>query len=299
MTFQLETPKHIVSLRTSAILVGVEIRASNFTKSDRGIASRISQEANAKANVTKVAHELLANDPDLRLLLNHRQTVYNFLDAWTLPWMGKLRLLASSNIEKFMVKYDELEKQFYTLLDAFLEKYEDKIAAQAFVRGDFFNRADYPSLDAVRGAFTMRLYTQPVPENDFRVQVSNDQAGDLQRNFQKQVDARVQEAHEALVQKLVDVLQSLSHCCDTDEVVGKDGEIKIRRRKIYDSTVEKAMELCETLESFNPLGDERLDQARKILYSALRSNDAATLREMDTARHRVKTDVDSILSKFC
>lgn len=145
----------------------------------------------------------------------------------------------------------------------------------------------------------MRLYTQPVPENDFRVQVSNDQAGDLQRNFQKQVDARVQEAHEALVQKLVDVLQSLSHCCDTDEVVGKDGEIKIRRRKIYDSTVEKAMELCETLESFNPLGDERLDQARKILYSALRSNDAATLREMDTARHRVKTDVDSILSKFC
>ena len=299
MSFQLETPKHITSLRTSAILVGVDIRASNFTKSDRGIASRLSQEANAKTNVTKVAHELLANDADLRLLLNHRQTVYNFLDAWTLPWMGKLRLLASSNIEKFMVKYDELEKQFYDLHDKFISTYEDKVSAQAFVRGDFFNRSDYPSVDAVRGAFTMRLYTQPVPENDFRVQVSQDQATDLQRNFQKQVDARVQEAHDALVAKLVDVMQSLSHCCDTDEVKGKDGEIKIRRRKIYDSTVEKAMELCETLESFNPLGDVRLDDARQALYKTLRVTDAPTLRESDSARNRLKADVDSILSKFC
>lgn len=299
MTIELETPKHIVSLRTSAILVGVDIRASNFTKSDRGIANRISKEANAKANVTKVAHELLANDPDLRLLLNHRQTVYNFLEAWTLPWMGKLRLLASSNIEKFMVKYDELERQFYDLLDKFTSTYEDKVAAQAFVRGDFFNRADYPPLEVVRGAFAMRLYTQPVPEDDFRVQVANDQAADLQRNFQKQINARVQEAHDALVEKLVGVMQSLSHCCEVDEVTGKDGEVKIRRRKIYDSTVEKAMELCETLESFNPLGDERLDDARQALFNTLRTIDAPTLRESDSARHRLKADVDSILSKFC
>jgi hypothetical protein len=299
MSIELETPKHITSLRTSAILVGVEMTASNFTKSDRGIASRISKEANAKANVTKVAHELLANDPDLRVLLNHRQTVYNFLDAWTLPWMGKLRLLPSSSIEKFMVKYDSLEKQFYELLDTFLTKYEDKIAGQAFTRGDFFNRNDYPTLDQVRGAFTMKLYHQPVPENDFRVQVANDQAADLQRNFQKQVNDKVQEAHGALVEKLVDVMQSLSHCCEIEEVTGKDGEIKIRRRKIYDSTVEKAMELCETLETFNPLGDARLDEARTELYRTLRTVDAPTLRDSDSARARVKADVDSILSKFC
>ena len=299
MTIELETPKHITSLRTSAILVGVEMTASNFTKSDRGIASRISQEANAKANVTKVAHELLANDPDLRLLLNHRQTVYNFLDSWTLPWMGKLRLLPSSSIEKFLAKYNELEQQFYTLLDTFLAKYEDKIAAQAFVRGDFFNRNDYPTLEQVRGAFTIKLYHQPVPENDFRVQVANDQAADLQRNFQKQVNDKVQEAHAALVEKFVDVMQSLSHCCDVEEVTGKDGEIKIRRRKIYDSTVEKAMDLCETLEAFNPMGDERLDKAREELFDTLRTVDATTLRESDSARSRVKADVDSILSKFC
>lgn len=299
MTFELSTPNHITSLRTSAILVGVEIRASNFTKSDRGIADRISKEANASANVTKVAHELLANDGDLRVLLNHRQTVYNFLDSWTLPWMGKLRLLPSTSIEKFMEAYLQHEKQFYSLLDTFLEKYEDKIAAQAFVRGNFFNRNDYPSLDAVRDAFTMRIYTSEVPEGDFRVEVANDLAKDLQRNFQRQIDSRVREAHEALVGKLVDVMQSLSHCCDVEEVTGKDGETKIRRRKIYDSTVQKAMQLCDTVEGFNPLGDTALEEARAALFKSLRDVDATTLRESDTARVRVKADVDSILSKFC
>jgi hypothetical protein len=131
------------------------------------------------------------------------------------------------------------------------------------------------------------------------VQVANDQAADLQRNFQKQVNDKVQEAHAALVEKFVDVMQSLSHCCDVEEVTGKDGEIKIRRRKIYDSTVEKAMDLCETLEAFNPMGDERLDKAREELFDTLRTVDATTLRESDSARSRVKADVDSILSKFC
>lgn len=298
MNITLEKPQHIVSLRTSAILVAVDISASNFTKSDRGIANRVSREANAVGNVGKFAHDLLANDGDLKVLLNHRQTVYNFLDQWTLPWMGKLRLLAASNIEKFMTKYGELEKQFYDLRDEFLDKYEDKVAAQAFVRGDFFKREDYPSLDEVRSAFSMRMYTSEVPEGDFRVQVSDAQADDLQKNFQRQIDERVADAHAALVTQLREVMESLSHCCDVEEVKDKDGGVKIRRRKIYDSTVQKALMLCDTVESFNPLGDADLERTRAALYNTLRDVDATTLRSSDSARIRVKADIDDILSKF-
>jgi hypothetical protein len=47
------------------------------------------------------------------------------------------------------------------------------------------------------------------------------------------------------------------------------------------------------------MGDERLDKAREELFDTLRTVDATTLRESDSARSRVKADVDSILSKFC
>ena len=93
-------------------------------------------------------------------------------------------------------------------------------------------------------------------------------------------------------------MESLSHCCGVDEYTGKDGEMKQKKRKIYEGTVEKAKEYCRVYKDFNLMNDSKLDDAVSQLDLALRGINADMLRESDAARSQVKDEMEDILSKF-
>jgi len=298
MSITLELPAHVTSLATAGVLVTVSVEVWAGTKSDNTIADRVSADAGATAKVGKWSHDLLAGDPDLRAVLNHRQAVYNFLSATTYDWMGKLRYLPSSNVERFRAGYDSLTAQWEQLLAKLFNTYEDKVAAQAFVRGALFNRADYPTVDELRKRYSMSVTYAEVPVGDFRVQIAADLAADMRNNLQRQMEDQIALIHTRQVEQLRAVMQSLSKGCEIEHSVGDDGQVTVRRHKIYDTTVRRAIELCDTFEQFNPRGDQLLTQVRDELYQTLREVDAQTLRASDSLRVKVKTDIDGILSKF-
>jgi len=91
-----------------------------------------------------------------------------------------------------------------------------------------------------------------------------------------------------------DVMESISHCCEVEEK--EDG--KTKKRKIYDSTITKAKEMCESFKNFNLMGNIELEQARARLEKVLSDVTAEDIRESDAVRESVKTDIDDILSKF-
>jgi hypothetical protein len=100
--------------------------------------------------------------------------------------------------------------------------------------------------------------------------------------------------------RFLEVMNSISHCCGYDEtgVDSNTGETKIKKRKIYDTTIIKAKEMCETFKGFNLSGNAELEEARASLERALSGVDAEAIRDSDAVRVAVKEDVDSILSKF-
>jgi len=296
--FNLSLPSHITSMATAGILVSVDVKVWTGTKADNGIATQVSANANAKTKVGKWSHDLLAGDKELKAILNHRQTVYNFLERWTYDWMAKLRYLPGVNGEHFKSGYDSLLTEFNAMTEKFLTGFEDKVAAQAFTRGDLFKREDYPTVDDLRSKFSMTLYTAEVPTGDFRVQIANDLAVDMRNNLQKQMEEKIAEIHAKQVEQLKEVMTSLSHCCATELAEDAKGEVRVRRRRIYDSTLQKAISLCDTFADFNLKQDPVLEDVRASLYEALRAVDINVLRESDTLREKVKDEVDSILSKF-
>jgi hypothetical protein len=95
-------------------------------------------------------------------------------------------------------------------------------------------------------------------------------------------------------------MKSISHCCGVDEtgVDANTGETKTKKRKIYDTTIIKAKEMCESFKGFNVSGNQDLEEARAMLEKALSGIDAETIRESEAVRSAVKGDVDSILNKF-
>lgn len=297
---QLESPNHVISLATSAVLVNAEVSVWSATKQDRVISNEVTTAKKADHSAGRYVKNLLADDPTHKQLLNYRQTVYNWLRRSTYDWSGSLRLLPVVNLPKFKAEFHQHEKAYFALRDAFLDKYPTIVSNMAFKQGDMFNRSEYPSVDQIKDKFRIRLYVAEVPTSDYRCAIADDLAEDLKLTYQKQInDEIVPQVMADISNQFMEVMESISHCCGYDEIgTSADGEVKTKKRKIYEGTIEKARALCDTFRGFNLTNDEELAKASESLKNVLNGVDADDLRESDAVRESVKQGVDDILGKF-
>jgi hypothetical protein len=300
--FEMQQPNHIISLATSAILVSVDVNVWSATKQDRTISDEVTHAKKADSSAGRFVKNLLADDLFHKRVSNYRQTIYNWLKRSTFRWNNNQDLLPVINLEKFKLEFSEHETEFNRLLDSFINNYQSIVSNMAFKQGDMFNTDDYPTASEVRNKFGIRLYVSEVPSHDWRCQISQDIATDLKSQYENQAQEIVTGILNQQVERLTEVMESISHCCGVTEVKTSDESImKTKKRKIYDSTIEKAKELCETFKQFKPIDNElsrRLGVAVSGLEATLNGVDTETLRESDAVRDKVKDNVDDILSKF-
>jgi len=297
MNMELTKPDHLISLASSAVLVSVDISVWSATKQDRGISDEVTTSKNADKSAGRYVKNLLANHPKHKAVVNYRQTVYNWLQRRTYRWNQSQNLLPSVDVPKFKQEYHEHEIAFHALVDELITQYDSIVSDMAFKQGTMFNRNDYPVKEQVAGKFSLNLYVSEVPMNDFRCGIAQDIAEDLFTTLSKQsariIDTIAQEQSE----RMVEVMESISHCCGVDESE-VNGEVRTKRRKIYDTTIQKALEMCESFKRFNLKNDSELEQARASLEKVLSGVKAEDIRDSDAVRSHVKEGIDDILSKF-
>jgi len=293
----LKQPEHITSLATSGILIRAKVKVWTATKQDREISDEVTSNKKAARNAGRYTKQLFADVPELRLLLNDRQTWYNFVQRVTYPWDGEWGYLPTSRIAQVMDEVKKRKVKSMELLENFINAMPAAISNEAFVQGDMFKREDYPTPDEVRSKFRIIVQTMNIPEGDYRVTIADDLAEDLKNNYEQQTRDIIKDIHDKQNEQLVKVLQSFSHCCDSETVM-EDGEVKVKRRKMYESTLTDALELCETFSKFNLTQDPRLEDARTELLKILDGVTIDQLRSSDTKRIVVKEGVDDILKKF-
>jgi hypothetical protein len=120
----------------------------------------------------------------------------------------------------------------------------------------------------------------------------------LKAHYEGQAGIIVKSVADESLRRLAEVMESISHCCGVDISESPDGEEKTKKRKIYESTIEKARSYCNTFKSFNLDGSTLLEEASVSLEKALNGISAEDIRDSDAVRTHVKDEVDSILSKF-
>lgn len=302
MNFEIQQPNHIISLATSAVLVSVDVNVWSATKQDRVISDEVTTLKNADASAGRFVKNLLADDIHHKKVSNYRQTIYNWLKRSTFRWNNSQDLLPVANLEKFKVEFTDHQTEYYRLLDNFLLNYQSIVSDMAFKQGDMFSQDDYPSVDEVRNKFGIRLYVAEVPSHDWRCSISDDIASDLKLQYESQAEQIITGIVNDQVARITEVMESISHCCGVIEKQdGTTGEVIIKKRKIYDTTIEKAKELCDTFKKFKPIDNEissKLSEVVVKLENALNGVDTKSIRESDAVRDKVKSEVDDILSKF-
>jgi hypothetical protein len=294
---ELTKPDHLISLASSAVLVSVDISVWSATKQDRGISDEVTTSKNADKSAGRYVKNLLANHPKHKAVVNYRQTIYNWLQRRTYKWNQSQNLLPSVDVPKFKQEYHEHQLAFHGLVDSLVADYDSIVSDMAFKQGDMFNRNDYPMAEQVASKFSLNLYVSEVPMNDFRCGIAEDIADDLFNTYKQQAQTIIESIGLEQSERMVEVMQSISHCCGHDEKE-VNGETTTKRRKIYDTTIQKALEMCESFKRFNLKNDSGLEQARASLEKVLRGVKAEDIRDSDAVRHHVKEGIDDILSKF-
>lgn len=294
----LNKPKHIVSLASSCVIVSVESHVWNATVQDKQISDEVTLAKKASSESGKFVKHLLAKNPEHKAVLNYRQTIYNWMQRVTYDWAGSQRLLPVTNLARFHKEYREHEKNFYDLVDKFLNDYPNIVSKMAFVQGDMFNRMDYPDVSELRQKFSVDLIQSEVPTGDFRCEISQHLMDDMATHYERQAKKLVENILAKQSEQLIDIMKSISYCCETETVIDDNGEVKVRRRKLYDSTLDRARELCETFRKFNLTEDTKLEEARNKLSAVLSDITTEQLRNSDSKRVLVKDEIDDILSKF-
>ena len=295
----MQKPNSIISLATSAVLVSVDVNVWSATKQDRGISDEVTNSKNADNSAGRFVKNLLADNHHHKRVANYRQTIYNWLKRSTYRWNNSQDLLPVLALEKFKTEYQEHESEFYRLLDDFLLHYSSIVSDMAFKQGDMFNRNDYPDIDQVRGKFGIRLFVAEVPTQDFRCAVAEDIADDLKQQYESQADQIITGILSQQQERLAELLESISHCCGVQEINETGSPVtKTKKRKIYDTTIEKAREIASMYKDFNLTGNKDLADAARSLENTLNGVTAELIRDSDAVRDKVKNDVDDILGKF-
>ena len=297
---ELQKPDHLISLASSAVLVSVDVNVWSATKQDRVISNEVTASKNADKSAGRYVKNLLADHPRHKAIVNYRQTIYNWVKRRTYRWNNSQDLLPSVDMPRFKQEYHEHQASFNKLLTEFIDAYDGIVSDMAFKQGDMFDRNDYPAKEQLVSKFGIRLFVSEVPMNDFRCNIAQDIADDLFETYKGQAAEIVSHVMMEQQSRFIEVMKSISHCCGYDDMGVDDntGETKQRKRKIYDTTIAKAKEMCESFKEFNLTGDAALEEARASLEKALAGVDAESIRESDAVRVSVKEDVDSILSKF-
>ena len=291
---QLMKPNHLISLASSAVLVSLDINVWSATKQDRVISDEVTSSKNADKDSGRFVKNILANHPKHKAIVNYRQTIYNWLQRRTYRWNNSQDLLPSIDVPKFKAEFNDHNTVFLGLLDEFLQDYNSIVSDMAFKQGSMFDRNDYPNVDQIRKKFGIALYVSEVPMNDFRCSIAQDIADDLFSTLSVQTQGIIESIQQEQSQRFLDVMQSISHCCGVDDL----GNGKTKKRKIYETTIQKARDYIDTFKGFNPSNDKILEEARVMLEDVLGDVKAEDIRDSDAIRNNVKDGIDDILSKF-
>jgi hypothetical protein len=295
MTTSTVTPRYAID--TCATLVEISISTWTARKLDRSVSDEViaSKHAGSK-DAARVNKNLLAGRSELERILTHVSATRAYVYDNTLPWSDNgQRLLPRAMFMKFDAEMQRREEEFVRLVSEFVTLYPTLITAQAMELGAMFKRDDYPAPYEIARKFAWSLDYIPVPTaGDFRIDVGNDAANELQRKLIERSDQRVEQALDTLIVGMREHLERMAKQLTVE--VGPDG--KQRKGKLYDSLLDGGVDLCDRIASLNLLGDARIEALRQDMHRVVTSVTMDDLRKTDGAREETRAKVDELLSKF-
>tara|TARA_R110002110_G_C13273746_1_gene701939 strand:- start:47 stop:961 length:915 start_codon:yes stop_codon:yes gene_type:complete len=280
------------TLASSAMLV--EVNISNWTgrKKDKRASADVTTANHADKGVANVNKKLLANNDDLRAIQTHVTAMRGLHAAMTMPWSNSgLRLLPTAQYFKYSQAMSEMQNEFWSLVNAFLAKYNDAVIDVQLKLGDLFSYDDYPTLIALQCKFGFGINYMPLPDaGDFRVDIGNDALTEVQEKYNEFYSAQYERAMGDVWQRLHKSLAGMSERLDYSS--------KEDKKVFRDSLVGNVNDMIELLRVCNVTQSTQMSAMANRLEEAMSGVTPDALREDDYFRAETKAAVDAAIKSL-
>jgi hypothetical protein len=205
----------------------------------------------------------------------------------TLPWGVKgIQILPTANYLAFMTDFRKERSEYESLVTRFVPEYPQLVMdAQRFL-GSAYKAADYPEAFEIADKFKMDMQVMPVPNNDFRIDIADEELA----RIHDEVEARVKQAAKGAMmdvwQRLYDKVQHLAEKLNDPSAIFRD------------TTVSHLVDLCEILPRLNVMDDPNLEAMRQEVESRLANYNPDTLRADTRVRQSVAADANEIAKRM-
>ena len=266
-----------MSLHTRALLLQLKLSSWSANKLDKRQTKFLSDYNNVKDGVIRAHRSLLPGSSLLQELLTTKDAIRTHHYKNTLPWAGDgMHILPVANFLEYMRTYRELKDKFDQTKRRFVLDYPHQLAEAKRILGALYNPDDYPDVAELDKRFNVELLKYPVPDMDFRVQLSNAEIANLREEMEGRLQSAQTDALNAAWQRLYDKVQ---HIAD---------QLAKPNPRIHDSLMDNAREVCDTLTRLNVFNDPNLEKMRKRVEDMLVPPDS--LRVSQVTKERVQQE---------
>ena len=275
-----------MGLASASVLFELSISVWTGRKLDKQVSAEVDMDKSTRARGGNYNKNLFAGCTELEDLTKFVSRVRQWVMMNTLPWSYTgPSLLPTAKMFDFNAQLELYRDEFEQKVDDFVVIYPTLIQAASLNLGSLFDPEDYPDASVIKDKFGFRFVYTPVPENDFRVNVGNEEVDFLHGQYEKMLAEREVEIARTNWERLHTEAKRLAN------------QLKDKGR-VFDSTFDGLMALCEGMDAMNITGDNELDARRKEIMAVLRTTDTQMLRKNDSIKKDVKKDIEDILAKF-
>lgn len=285
--------EHIAGIARAGVLVSMNVSLYSGRKQDkRTQAEVVAAKGSGSSRAASVYKNLFTDCKELEAITKFQAKARLRHYQLTLPWNDNgLRLLPTKSLLEYKAEMNRFSDQFDLLVEAFLDKYDNLVAAAAFKLGTLFDRDEYPLREQVARRFRFDIDFTPLPTaGDFRLDIESEVQRDLVAQYEKRMAAQVAAAQQDAWSRMYEALTRLKDRLTLDE----DG----KRKTFHDTTVTNAQELCEMLTQLNVTNDPALEKARRQLEDAIGGVEPKELRKEEGERLVVLAKVNATLDAF-
>ncbi len=189
----------MAELDKTALIAHLTISMWPGKLSDLRVRKKVAHQYSAKPSSGTYIKLLLPEDEALRNVQRKEREIRAKIKASTLPWDDNgARILSTRNFIEFGEMVRKLKGEWQRAVDQFANGFvESKKNAQRKL-GKLYREREYPSSAQVRERFKLKLALQPVPSEDLRVCIPNE---DLQK-LQSEMSARLAKLTQVAMRKL-------------------------------------------------------------------------------------------------
>jgi len=279
-----------MSIKTNALIVSVTINQPTKERTNRTVSDDVAVAANASVDAGRFVNNLYSKTL-LRPIDRVVSRARSFVRKDTYFWNRNEFMLPSMRFMDFAQTAGKIELEFEQAVTAFLNNWSNVLLESQRDLGSMFDINLYPSVEELKQQFCLKFhYRQVTDENDFRVQMQEEELDELRRltaeNIRSQYASLTKAPVEAVVatmQKLFDKLNEPPREVRDDN----DAVVDLKPAIFRDSTVNNILEEAQKIIDF---GDTILPTAFIDFARRVRSElpTAAQIRNSDGLKIEVR-----------